>query len=165
MEERPKYQPNLTFIDLLGRNFSLLLLLLLWISAISLFRQLPVVIPGHFNLSGEVDGYASKYTFFLIPVLGSVLFVVLAILLRYPEKFNYPVKITEANAQRQYQLAVRLLHWLKATLLIVFNGLIWLRYFSAIESETLPALVLVIFLVLLTFIPLVIYFVASYRRK
>jgi uncharacterized membrane protein len=165
IDERPQYQSNLLFVDLLGRNFSRLLLLFLWLSVFYMYKHLPDIIPTHFNVSGEVDDYGNKYTLFLIPLLGTVLFVVMSILVRYPEKFNYPVKITPTNAQRQYVLATRLIRWLNVTIMIVFNGLLWLIYYSAIKSEAVQAMFIAVLLILLTFVPLVIYFIASYRQK
>lgn len=165
VEERPIYQPKMFFIDLLGRNFSRLLLLFLWISVFYMYNRLPEIIPTHFNMSGEVDDYGNKLTLFLIPILGSVLFVVMSILLKHPEKFNYPVKITLANAQKQYTLAVRLIRWLNVTIMIVFNGLLWLIYYSAVKSDAVHAMFIAVLILLLTIVPLVIYFIASYHHK
>jgi len=153
------------FIDLLGQHFSQLLLVFLWISAIIMFNHLPAVIPTHFNFSGEVDSFGSKYTIFLLPLLGTILFIVLSILCKHPEKFNYLVKITPANAQKQYGLATRLVRWLNVSQLIVFTGLLVLIYFSAIKAEANHALLFSMLLASLVFVPLVKYLMVSLRQK
>jgi uncharacterized membrane protein len=164
-EERPKFQPNPAFVDLLARNFSRLLLLFIWLSVWFMYKHLPEIVPTHFNLKGEVDGYGSKYTLLLLPALTSVLHLVFSVLLKYPEKFNYPVKITPANAQLQYLLATRLLRWLNVAILIVFNGILWLIYYSAVKAEAVHGLLIAVVLIVLTFVPLAIYFIASFRKK
>ena len=61
----------------------------------------------------------------MLPVIGTVLFAIISLLNRYPHLFNYPGKITEANAPQQYASATRLLRLLKLGILITFTLVAW----------------------------------------
>jgi uncharacterized membrane protein len=91
--------------------------------AVSAWTGLPEIIPIHFNLRGELDGYGSKNTvLFLLPVMA-FLYVMLTIAARYPHVYNYLVEITEENAAAQYKLAVRLVRTLKLEVMGLFTAL------------------------------------------
>lgn len=65
----------------------LLLLIITWILAIQAFPSLPSTIPSHFNAKGEVDGYSSKATIFLLPAVGT--FTLSILLLVGPVKARF----------------------------------------------------------------------------
>ena len=82
--------------------------------------RLPEAVPTHFNASGEPDDYGSKATLWMLPVVAIVIYTILTLIGRIPEKFNYPVSITPANARREYTLRTRLLRYLKLALILMF---------------------------------------------
>lgn len=90
-----------TVLDLLG--FSLVLTgfsVLIWY-----WRDLPDRVAIHFNFRGEPDGWGSKYFLIALPVITLIIYATLGALRRIPHRFNYPFRITEANALRAYQQA------------------------------------------------------------
>lgn len=97
------------------------------------WRALPEEVPTHFGLSGEADDWGPKSTIFIFPAI-----VTLTLLLTFAVQFipqhlwNYPVKITQANAERQYALARRLLALIRVELCIMFVVLYWQILESAI---------------------------------
>lgn len=105
-------------LAVLGILFSAFVLLQAW-------SDLPDRVPRHFGVSGEPDAWGSKW--WLVGPLITMWFLygLLTIINRYPHIFNYPVRITEENAARQYRLARSLLSWLKAELVWVFTYIIW----------------------------------------
>ncbi|MFB2895230.1 DUF1648 domain-containing protein [Aerosakkonemataceae cyanobacterium BLCC-F50] len=111
---------------------------------------LPDVIPIHFNLSGQPNGWGSKAIIWLFPALAIIISVGLTFLSRYPRLFNYPVQITPENAARQYQIACSLLNFFKAELAWIFAYTVWLIYYLGSSSSTesgilgLPLILLVI---------------------
>jgi len=117
---RPKIKITLTLFDKLVESMSWLLLIILWIIILWCFFKLPETIPLHYNFSGIADSYGNKYTYFILPVVGTLLFVLLTIINRYPHLFNYPVKITEDNALKLYTIATRLIRYMKMVILLIF---------------------------------------------
>ena len=118
MEVRPKLKIELNSIDILAEIIGWVVLVSIWVIAISNFQNLPDQVPIHFNAYGQVDSYGSKSTIFLLPIIGTILFIGLTILNNFPHIFNFPGKIHLDNAQSQYKNATRLIRFLK--LFIVF---------------------------------------------
>lgn len=77
-------------------------------------------IPTHFDIAGKVDGWGPKWTLLLMPVMGAVIYILISIVSRFPHTFNYPVPITEENAERQYRIAVTVMRWLKMEMVWLF---------------------------------------------
>jgi uncharacterized membrane protein len=101
--------------------------LLFWGMVVWMYPMLPDEIPIHFNGVGEADGFGSKDSIFLTPIIATFLVLLLSVLERNPENFNYAVEITEDNAPRQYLLGVRMMRWMKVLLLILY---ITIEYFT-----------------------------------
>jgi len=110
-----------TAIDIAALAGILLTIILL----ITKWAALPDVIPIHFDISGKPDSTGSKLTILLFPAIGILIYAMLTVLNRFPHTFNYPVPITEANAYRQYQIAVGLIRWLKLELVWEFAFIEW----------------------------------------
>ncbi|MBW4618170.1 MAG: DUF1648 domain-containing protein [Cyanosarcina radialis HA8281-LM2] len=119
--------------------------------AIRGWSVLPETIPTHFDIAGKADGWGSKSTIWLFPILGTIVYVGFTILRRYPHTFNYPVAITEENAAKQYQIAVSLLDWLKAEFVWQITYIVWLIIemartgASGLSWLLLPAILITIF--------------------
>ncbi len=120
MESRPDIQPGFTGIDRLLETVAWLCIVALWLVVILFYESLPEVIPTHFNAAGEVDDTGDKIVLLLMPVIGTLLFLGLTILSRYPRIFNFPVEINAENAFRQYTNAVRMLRYLKGMVALIF---------------------------------------------
>jgi len=84
------------------------------------YSLLPDTIPTHFGPSGQADGWGSKSSIFLAPVIGLIIYVAFSILVRFPHAFNYIVVITEANARIQYKLGRMLMFVLKTVIIWMF---------------------------------------------
>ena len=131
MSNRPRPEIQSSLFDKTIELLGWVCLILLWIITIFSYARLPEIIPTHFDASGKADDEGSKMVLFFLPVIGTLLFVVLTILNRYPHIFNYPVAITEANAQKQYNNAQRMIKVLKLILAVVFSILVFLIYHAA----------------------------------
>ncbi len=64
---------------------------------------LPDIVPTHFALDGTPDDYGSKWVVVVLFVLLGGLQVGLHVVSRHPRLFNYPARVTEANAQHLYR--------------------------------------------------------------
>jgi hypothetical protein len=97
------------------------MLLMAW----AYWPELPARLPTHFGPSGLPDAWGGKGSLFIMPVVGGFLYGMMTVIYRYPQICNYPVKLTEANVERQYRLARSLIQWLKAEIICLFWYLEW----------------------------------------
>ena len=147
---RPEKQP-LVLVDWLFDSAALLLLLGVWGLVAIAYPYLPEVIPIHFNLKGEADGFGSRDFIWMEPIIASVLYTVMTLVNRRPDLFNYPIKITPENAARQFALASRLMRYLKLVvvavmmIIVLFVALPAMGVALALPGWLLPAVLLLIF--------------------
>ena len=55
---------------------TIIFLALGWWSALASYPNLPETIPVHFGLSGEADGWGSRWMIFLMPVIAMLIVAV-----------------------------------------------------------------------------------------
>lgn len=138
------------------------ILILFWFLTLVLIRTFPDEIPVHFNLSGVPDKYGSKSTAYWLPIIATFVYFFLMIINRHPDKFNYPFSITKNTASKHYQLAQNLIRWMQIIIVLIF-----LMVFLTITTLADPKFdwiqkLLVPFIFLSTFAPIIIYlFLAS----
>ena len=145
-------------------GFGFLFLGLLWTYVLKSYFQLPDQIPTHFNFSGAPDGFSSRHMILLLPGLATLLFILLTLINRRPERFNYPITITPENAAYQYQLASNLIRALRLAMPIVF-GLVAFSTIDSSEGHLSPLLSYLLPLILTcTFLPLIIYLFLATRN-
>ena len=106
---RPKIRIAKEPLDHALEKAALLLLLITIVLTAVYYGRLPETIPIHYNTSGDPDGFGQKTTLLVISGISLLLFGGLHYLGRFPESFNYPVKITSENAETQYRAGLRLL--------------------------------------------------------
>lgn len=123
MIRRAHVKLEITGLDIVLEFVGWALFLLLWIFVGTSYTSLPDTVPTHFNGALEPDGHGSRSSILVLCSIGSLLFIGMSILNRYPDKFNYPVKITEENAVRQYGNLTRMVRWLKTLILAEFGSL------------------------------------------
>ncbi len=121
MEVRPKIKIDLTHFDKLLEISGISLLIILWILTAYNYFQSPDTVAIHFNLSGKPDGYGSKETLLLIPIIPTIIYLGLTKLNKYPHIYNYTTKITAENAKRQYTIATRMIRILKVSVVLIFT--------------------------------------------
>jgi uncharacterized membrane protein len=131
----PKIKLTLTLADKVMEVISWVLLLVLWAAALLIYSSLPETIPTHFNASGAVDSYGSKSAIFILPIVGSAVFLLLTIVNFIPGSFNYAVAITPENAERQQRNATRLIRSLKCVLLSIFIVLVYYTSKAATDGS------------------------------
>ncbi|PZR22491.1 MAG: hypothetical protein DI539_05335 [Flavobacterium psychrophilum] len=164
METRPQIKIKPTQTDIILEVIGYVGLAALWIFVSVMYYKLPDIVPVHFNLAGEADGFGSKKISFLLPILASFQFLVLSVVQEYPEQFNYPVTITAENAEKQYTNAVRMMRAIRVVLVTVF--LIVELYSDkdylglTFNGNLLLPLVLIVLIV-----PLSYFIIKSYRQR
>lgn len=96
-----------------------------WAWATGFYQALPEQIPTHFNATGIPDGFGSKITVFLLPVLSLVIVGGLTFLARKPHHFNYPFVVTPENAAFEYRKARTILRVMNALVSLMFMLITW----------------------------------------
>jgi uncharacterized membrane protein len=125
-------------------------------------KAAPATIPTHFNIQGVPDSYGGKASFIFLPIVGIVLYTLLA---RYPHIYNYPRPITQENSARQYRLARTLLLWLNLVVCWLFAYIQWGTIQAALhQTQGLFAGVLIGAITIPLF-SVVFYLVVSAREK
>lgn len=163
LSKRPKIKPVLTSADRYTELAGRILFAIMWLLTFYYYFNLPEIIPIHFNAAGEVDEHGNKITIFILPFIGTFLYAGLSILNNYPEIFNYPVTITEDNAEKHYTLATRFLRLLNILMVALFL-LIGFATFWAASGNELNSLFIIIPSFLFT-IPIIIYIVKATAVK
>ena len=82
--------------------------------------HLPDRIPMHFDVAGNVNGWASAGALWLLPGLALGLWLLMTLVARFPGSFNYPVQVTAQNQAALEALAQQMIAWIKAELVWMF---------------------------------------------
>jgi uncharacterized membrane protein len=84
---------------------------------------LPANIPTHFNSVGQPDGWGTPGMLWLIPLVGTVIYLLMMLVARYP--FDFSMRTTPAGRRRLEAIALSMILWLKAEVLCLFA---WIQY-------------------------------------
>ena len=87
-----------------------------------LWHKLPEQIPTHYNFAGEIDGYGGRGTLLLMPIIGLVMDLSLALVCRFPQSWNTGVRVTVLNRTRVYRLVRDLMADLRLSMAVLFAG-------------------------------------------
>ena len=122
------------------------LLSVVWIVlyVIITWKNIPDMIPGHYNIAGEIDKYSSKNSIWILIVVQILLFTMMSVLERFPNIWNTGVQITEENRERVYINLRNMQTYLKMMIMIYFSYMT----FQSIGGGNLHSMSVFIFLVL-----------------
>lgn len=116
-----------------------------------------ISIPIHYNAAGQTDGWGNRSFLFSLPVAAIVFYAGMSIGERFYTRFNFPVKLTEENADALYKLGVRLMRFLKFWIILIFAYLNISSYTAAtakgigMSGMVMAALLAVMFIALFFF--------------
>ena len=102
--------------------------------------QMPDQIPMHYNFAGEVNSYGSKWMMLLLMGLAWVALIVLSISVKYPEKWNMPVKVTAENKSRLFAITRAMVEVIKVLTTMLFV----LLFISAPLGTSIPQWAMII---------------------
>lgn len=133
--KRPKIHMKISKAEVVFEIIAIVSIIISWWYLITMWDKMPNVVPTHFNFKGEVNGYGSKNSLFILPIMSVIMFIAFNILSMFPHIFNYPIKITMENAKRQYANARLLLIVIMAEINVIFLYLQWGSIYSAITPS------------------------------
>ena len=161
---RPVIRPEMEPVDWLIEGLALGGLLFFAGYAIFNYHRIPLTIPTHFDGSGRADEFGDRSSFLILPGIALFIYALMTLINLIPHTFNFAVKITPANALRQYKLATRMVRTLKTSLVWVF----WYISYSTIEvaNERMSGMGVWFLPISLGFIlgPLIFYIIMALRK-
>jgi len=125
MNKRPRIKIRPTALDYTIEVFAVLSVLAVIILYAIYWTKAPEIVPIHYNIYGEADGWGSKTESLSLPITAVFFYIGLTILNKYPHIFNFPTTVTEQNAFSLYKIATRMMRWLKLLLCLLFAYMIW----------------------------------------
>lgn len=147
-----------TFLALAIMMGNILYLLFVW-------NSLPNKIAIHFTISGEADGWGTKWVLWIIPVISILLWGFLTLIENYPHTFNYIVKITEENAERQYRSARIFINIMKLETILFFFYINWVMIQIGLDKLSKPYPWDLLIFLGIVFSSIIIYMIHSYRIR
>ena len=135
-----------------------ILLIVFWL-------KMPETVPIHFNVKGEPDGWGSKYTLIILPIIAIGLFALLTFLEGKPHVYNYLIPITEQNAQIQFTLARMMMNVTKnlSTLLLMIISCYSIFQANGSEGTGLNMCLMIIFILMV--LSIIYYFIQAIKYK
>jgi uncharacterized membrane protein len=117
---RPKVKLLTTGTDWVFEGIGLLGIILTVTYVIANYSNLPDTLPSHYNLAGQPDGFGGKAILFGLLSIAIATYLIMTIGVRFPHMFNYPFKITDENAERQYKNMSMMIRILKTLVVVIF---------------------------------------------
>ncbi|MFB9860016.1 DUF1648 domain-containing protein [Salinicoccus siamensis] len=78
--------------------------------------NMPDRIAIHFTM-GEPDNWGSKYFVLIMPTIGLLMWWLIGLLTKHPEKLNY-INLTEKNREKQYNMSEKIMTLIQNLVLI-----------------------------------------------
>lgn len=113
-------------------------------------------VPIHYNILGQIDSWGEKNFMITLPVIALIVNSMTISTHFVPQLLNIPVKLTEDNYERVYELTRSLTNFMKTMVNISF---LYMSVMSA-NAKPLGTWYLPIFLTL-TFLSVIIYFIKA----
>jgi uncharacterized membrane protein len=152
-------------IDWLLEAMAILGLMILLGFVIYQYPRLPGTIPSHFNWAGLPDEYSSKSSFWLLPGIGVFIYILLSLIVLIPHQFNYSVRITPANALKQYAMAIRLIRYLKGAIIWLFFYISYATIRVVTKEDSGLGLWFLPVVLGGILIPVIIYLILAFRNR
>ena len=162
---RPKIKIPLDDTDRIIEFIGILAILTLVVIPVFYYGDLPDKIPTHFSMDGTPNAYGSKVFLWVLPIVGSALYLGLNVLCRFPHLFNYPWKITEENAERQYRLAIRMLRVMNVCIVWFMAYMNNVSIQTALGNQGGPNTFFILVLLALIFVPVIYYIIKMVKSK
>ncbi|MBS5953885.1 MAG: DUF1648 domain-containing protein [Paraclostridium bifermentans] len=111
-------------------------------------------VPIHYNSAGQSDSWGSKSSLIVLPIVTIIVNISISGVLLCPQALNVPVKITEENYVKVYDLTRDLMNFTKIAINISF---LYITLMSA-NRKPLGTWFLPIFFIII-FMPISIYYI------
>lgn len=110
---------------------------------IAFYEKIPSLIPTHYGFNGEVDSWGNKDILWYFVIGNIVINTLLGVLVKYPQKYNYPFKVTDKNREKVYASGSLFVSVLRFVVSVVVASVI---LFMSLSVEKIPILLYVFIL-------------------
>ena len=125
--------------------------------------RLPERVPTHFDAAGNPNGWSSPTMLLMLPAVAVTIYLLFTVVSQFPSAFNYPVQVTVTNRLRLQTLALDMIEWIKAEVVVLFAWMQWATIQLARHPQHgLPALMMPVALVAV-FATVASYIVAMFK--
>jgi len=126
------------------------------------WRYLPEQVPTNYNFAGEITNYGSRWTLLIMPIIGFLVDITVAITMRFPQSWNAGVRITVYNRVRVYRVLRDFMAELRLCCALLF---VFISVWICLTPEHMPSWVLLTVTFLLILAPMIRYFVRVARAR
>lgn len=162
---RPPYIRKSTMSEKITELLILLIVIGMIVYTLLTFSKLPKTVPTHIGATGQVDGYGNKTTLLSMPIIGLVIYIGLSVLQRFPNIFNYPIEVTENNAEALYSLGIKMIRSLKLFVVLIFATESFTFTRLASGKQFSAGIAIITFLIVLMTIMLIYYIVKMSKQR
>lgn len=125
------------------------------------WKELPDMLPMHYNFQGEIDRYGKKSELLIVPIFGWLLVVLLLVVSRFPKIWNTGgIEITDENREYVY----RRLRYMLNTMMVLISGVFSYLTIYTLAGENLSKAFLPVF-ILLFFGSMAYFLIPLYQKK
>jgi len=89
------------------------------------YPGMPERIPIHFGVSGKPDGWGGKETLLINPFLGTLIYIGMWLLIKYPHIYGYTVNIYEEKARIKYLRERKFIGYIRNFMVILITYIEW----------------------------------------
>lgn len=90
------------------------------------YAQLPAKIPSHYNFYGEIDGYGSRGTLWITPVIGILCDALMLAVSFFPQTWNVGTSVTVFNRALVYRRVRDLIADIRLSTAVMFTAIaVW----------------------------------------
>ena len=118
----------LSQLDILFETICRFLVIMIWIVTIVGYPTLPAIIPIHFSLLGEADGFGSKEHIWLYPSVITILHIGLTTINNYPHTFNLTDNSQTKNTELQLKKITKIIRTLKLAVITFLSGILFYTF-------------------------------------
>ena len=164
-KDRPRIKLEMTEWDRMMDIVVLVLVVLHIVYVARSFSTLPEIIPTHFDAGGQPDGHGSRAFIWLLPGVSLFLFVALQLLSKYPHVYNYLVKITQENAEKQYRNAIQMIRLLNIVVQILFFYISYISISASKGHSVKNSAYIIPMIIVILFVFIAYYLIKSVKNK
>lgn len=98
----------------------LLMLVGMTVYLIVKWKDIPNLVPAHYNIAGEVDRFDDKISILICPIMGWMLYILITVIECFPRVWNTGVKVTEKNRRSVYAILRAMIDSIKLVMVFIF---------------------------------------------